>query len=116
MDYDETALDKAMRLQNGLVAEATGGTFDSGEYIELRRLFLRRADLMPKLPSFVKQCSDTGQFWSFIKHKIAGYQPRRVFLWDQFKPLIDYLEAQDRTPGVAPITEALEAFDPEGVH
>ena len=29
---------------------------------------------------------------------------------------IEYLEAQDRSPGVAPITAALEAFDPDHVH
>ena len=37
-------------------------------------------------------------------------------LWDAFHPLIDYLEADDRAPGVVPITEILEAFNPEHVH
>jgi len=37
-------------------------------------------------------------------------------LWDAFRPLIDHLEADDRAPGVVPITETLEAFDPEHVH
>jgi hypothetical protein len=37
-------------------------------------------------------------------------------IWNAFRPLIDYLEAQDRAPGVAPITATLEAFDPDHVH
>jgi hypothetical protein len=29
--FDESALDKANRLQNGLIAHATGGAFDGGD-------------------------------------------------------------------------------------
>ena len=40
----------------------------------------------------------------------------RILIWDGFRPLIEYLETQDRSPGVAPISATLEAFDPEHVH
>src|SRR5687768_2655310 len=94
----ETALDKAMRLQNGLIPRATDGAFDvdDHEYKELRRLFGSRADTRIKLPDFVRQCSDLGQFWAFIKVESGTYAERRALIWDGFRPLIEYLEAQDR--------------------
>lgn len=115
---DESPLDSAIRFQNGLIALATNGHFDGGEaaYRDLRLSFATRADTRTKLPAFIRQCSDLGQFWGFIKYERATYHERRAFIWDAFRPLIEYLEAQDRAPGVAPITEALEAFDPEQVH
>lgn len=116
--FDQTPLDKAMRLQNGLIAHATGATFDGGdvEYKELRRFFASRADTKTKLPDFVRRCTDLGQFWGFIKYERAHYAERRALIWNGFHTLIEYLEAHDRSPGSAPISEALEAFDAEHVH
>ena len=116
--FDESPLDQAIRLQNGLIACATGGSFDGGDpaYKELRRSLAERPDTKDKLPSFVRRCSDVGQFWGFIKYELGTYRERRSLIWDGFRPLIEYLEAQDRSPGVAPITAALEAFDPDHVH
>lgn len=116
--FDETWLDKAIRFQNGMIAHATSGGFDGGDlaYKELRTLFASRSDTKPKLPDFVRRCSDLAQFWGFIKNEKPTYAERRTLIWDAFRPLIKYLEALDRAPGVAPITETLEAFDPEHVH
>ena len=121
MDDDliqETILDKATRFQNGLVACATGGGFDGGdnEYQELRRFFASRGDTKTMVPDFVRRCRDLGQFWAFIKYERAHYAERRALIWDAFRPLIDYLEANDRAPGTAPISATLESFDPERVH
>lgn len=115
---DESLLDRALRLQNGLIAQATGGGFDGGNerYQELRREFAARADTRTKLPDFVRRCSDLSQFWGFIKYERGRYQERRELIWEAFRPLIEYLEAQDRAPGVTPITDALTVFDPEHVH
>ena len=40
--FDDSPLDKAVRLQNGLVAKATGASFDGGDeaYKELRNFFV----------------------------------------------------------------------------
>lgn len=115
---DESILDKAIRFQNGLIARATGGEFDGGShaYKELRAFFATRADTKTKLPDFVRRCSDIPQFWAFIKHERDSYRERRDLLWAAFRPLIEYLEAQDRAPGVAPISQTLEKFDSEHVH
>jgi Abortive infection C-terminus len=116
--FDETPLDKAIRFQNGLIAQATNGSFDGGNpaYKELREYFATRGDTKTKLPDFVRRCSDLAQFWGFIKYERAHYQERRDLIWASFRPLIEYLEAHDRSPGVVPITETLETFDTEHIH
>lgn len=68
------------------------------------------------MPDIVRKYRDQPQFWPFIKHKFPSYAERRDYIWAEFRPVFEYLEAQDRSPGVQPITQALEAFDPEHVH
>ncbi len=115
--FEKTELDKAIRLQNGLIARATGSDFDGGNpaYKELRLTFAERADTKAKLPDFLRRCSDLGQFWGWIKYEKSTYHERRELIWTGFRPLIEYLEAQDRSPAVAPITETLSVFDAEYV-
>jgi hypothetical protein len=64
----------------------------------------------------VRRCRDLGQFWGFVKYERGTYAERRNLLWDAFHPLIEYLETQDRSPGVAPISAILEEFDPDHVY
>jgi len=85
-------------------------------YKALRREFATRGDTKGKLPDFLRRCSDLKRFWSFIKYERATYQEHREYLWSGFRPLIEFLEAQDRAPGIAPITAILDSFDPENVH
>jgi hypothetical protein len=116
--FDETPLEMAIRLQNSLIGLSTGGSFDGAdaEYKKLRRSFGERTDTKTKLPDFVRRCRDLGQFWGWIKQRCPTYAGRRELLRQEFHPLLDHLEANDRAPGVAPITETLEAFDPEHIH
>jgi hypothetical protein len=115
---EQSLLEKVQRLQDSLVAFSTGGQFDGSDsvYQRLRRELLERADIRDKVPDFVRRHRDLGQFWQFIKFKLGKYAERREFIWDSFRPLIDYLEALDRSPGVQPIGKTLEAFDPDTVH
>lgn len=110
--FPESDADKAIRFQNGLIACATGGTMDDASYIELRRHFLSREDTKDRVPGFIRRCSDVAQFWGFIKFEKQRYQERRELIWDSFRPLISYLEASDRNPSDASITEIISAFDP----
>jgi Abortive infection C-terminus len=116
--FEETPLDQAIRLQNSLIAYSTGGGFDGddAEYQRLRRFFGARSDTKIKLPDCVRRCRDLAQFWGWIKYERTTYAERRSLLWDAFRPLIDHLDTTDRAPGVAPITAALDAFDPEHVN
>jgi hypothetical protein len=91
---DESALAMAIRLQNGLIARATGvDGFDGGdpEYQELRRFFASRPDTKAELPDFVHRCRDLSQFWGFIKSAYGAYAERRAFIWEAFRPLLDHL-------------------------
>lgn len=115
---EQSTLDKVVRLQDGLVSLSTGGTFagDDATYQRLRRELVERPDVRSKIPDFVRRYRDLGQFWQFIKHEFAHYKERREYIWQAFRPLIEDLETLDSSPGIQPIAQALETFDPETVH
>ena len=111
-------VDKAILLQNGLISRAYRRCeFDGGNppYKELRSFFGDRPDTRTKLPDFLRRCSDLGQFWGWIKYEKPTYQERRDLIWDAFRPLIEFLEADVSNPAVAPITEALGILDADHV-
>jgi hypothetical protein len=116
--FDLSDLDRALRLQDGLIARAEGGAFNGGDvaYRELRRHLAARPDTKAKLPEFVRRFGTVKEFWGWISAQRPTYRERRALIWEAFRPLIEYLEGLDRTPAVAPITEALGAFDPDNVH
>lgn len=101
-----------------MIASATGGAFDGGDsaYKELRAFFASRPDTKEKLPAFIRRCGDLSQFWGWIKYEKPTYAERRALIWDAFRPMIQYLEGQDRAPGVTPITTVIKAFDSNDVH
>lgn len=110
-------LDRATILQNGLIAEATGGVFDGGAdyYKSLRAEFLQRSDTKKLIPDFVKRCRDTSQFWQFIKFKFKTYAERRNFIYEAFVPLLDYLETSNKAPHQANAGDLFLEFTPDGV-
>ena len=116
MEDFESEFERAEYLQNLLVAEATGGSGDQGDYQILRRHFLDSPDTKALVPRFVRTCRDLPQFWQFIKAKFAHYAERRQFLWDALGPLLDHLESGTRAPAEQPISDALQKFDEDTVH
>ncbi len=117
-DDERTAVEKLEKLQASYIATATSdrGSLDAQDFSRLRAEFLNNAQLKSRMPDMVRKYRDQSQFWPFIKHKFPSYAERRDYIWAEFRPVFEYLEAQDRSPGVQPITQALEAFDPEHVH
>ena len=115
--FEETLVDKVQRMQDGLVAFSTGGKFDGDDatYKSLRRELLDRPDVASKLPEFIRRYRDLGQYWQFIKYEYGTYKDRRDFLWDSFRPLLEYLESRDRTPSTQVIDEILEDFNADTV-
>lgn len=114
---NETFLDRVVRLQNGLVARATGGQFegDDAEYGRLRRDLLGDPMLAAMAPSFIRRCGDLAQFWGFIKHEHSSYQERRELIWIAFRPLIEHLESKDRSAGDDSVAGALRRFGADAV-
>jgi Abortive infection C-terminus len=109
-------LEQVERLKNCLMARATGSVIDSGEYQTLRRVLRNDPAVYAKLPAFVRTCSDLSQFWNFIQKTFPSYQERREFLWQAFAPAIEYLEAKQTSPGMAPVGQMLAQFNAEEVH
>jgi hypothetical protein len=106
------------RLQNLLVAEATGGgsTSSPSEYKVLRAEVVAHHLLKDIAPRFLRTCRTTAEFWQFIKQKFPSYAERRRFIWDEFRPLFDRIEGTATTPADKTVSVALEKFDAETVH
>jgi hypothetical protein len=104
-------LEQAEAFQNLLVAHATGGAADNGEYIRLRQVLLAQPWLESLVPRFIRTCRDLSQFWQFIKYEYGTYRERRDFLWGEFRPLLEILERGGKSPVDTAVTVALEEFD-----
>jgi adenylate kinase family enzyme len=102
-------------FQNLLISLATQDRGPDADYATLRLELLGYQDISERLPSFLRTCRSPEQFWQFIKHKFAHYQERRAFIWDSFRPALEYLEALDRAPASGITTEVLTRVDSEHV-
>lgn len=116
-----TLVDKVMELQDGLVAEATGGDFPGAEtgtdrefvegktrYSNLRHELVIAPETGSWLPDFVRKSSSLQDFKAFIRGEIEDYSARRRFLWDSFGPLISALKGDPLAPAGITITSRLE--------
>jgi hypothetical protein len=112
----DSLAERAMMLQNLLIARATGEGSDDGSYIQLRMEFMAGPETNALLPPFVRASRNLGMFWSWIKQEAATYEQRRQIIWKAMTPLLDYLEGRNRAPADATISSVLESFDEEGVH
>jgi hypothetical protein len=112
----KTDYERAEYLQNLLVCHATGTVVNEDDYLLLRRYFLDQQNTKDIVPRFVRTNRDLSQFWQFIKAKFYHYAERRQFLWDEFHPLLEYLERGGTPPSARMISEALQKFDAENVH
>jgi hypothetical protein len=115
METFENDFEKAEYIQNILISHATGGEADNIDYQELRGYFLENPLTKPLLPSWVRTNRNLSQFWQFIKSKFSTYAERRTFIWDEFSPLLDFLEEGLKIPGDQVVTEALNRFNAENV-
>lgn len=101
-------------FQNALEVAATGGRFGEPDYARVRSELMEHPDVAGRLPSWVRTCRTSGQFWQFIKAKFATYAERRSFIWDEFRPILEHLE-RGHAPSDNSLSEVLEEFDWEHV-
>lgn len=116
--FDDSFLDRVHRLQNGLVAEATGQSFDGGdaEYKKLRQEIAGSPLVKDLSPDFLRRCSGLEQFWGWIKYEKTTYAERRNLIWQAFAPMIERLEFDETNP-IAKITnEKLKIHGEADVH
>lgn len=118
MTYYSELLIKVETLQNMLLSQATGGQIVDDEYKQLRIELTNNPLIAKILPRFLQTCRDVSQFWQFIKRAFVTYQERRDYLWGEFTPVIDLLEAKLRTdvPSDATTTQTLKRIDSDAVH
>lgn len=116
LDEFENDLERVQALQNMLIAVSTGQQAKSEDYGALRAHLLNDQRYKALLPSFIRTNRDLNQFWPFIKAKFGTYAERRAFIWQEFTPLLDFLEGRQRAPLDEATSDALKQFDPEGVH
>jgi hypothetical protein len=112
----DPAVEKVEAVQNILIAQATGGGASSyGDYVQLRKELL--ADPLTKegLPRFVHTCRDLSQFWQYIKYKFPTYAERRDYIWGEFRPLLEALEARPTSPVQRSDEQLLSKLSPEAV-
>lgn len=98
-------------FQDGVIARATGSDFNNQLYIEVRKKLLENKNIDELLPEWIKSKRTIDQFWTFIKGRYSTYQERRVFLWSEFAPLLNYLE----TKTTSPLDESI-VFDEMHIH
>ena len=51
------------------------------------------------------------QVWAFIKPKYGTYKERREFIWAEFRPLFEELDAGDRAPSDETTSVVLQQVD-----
>lgn len=101
----------AESLQNLMVSRATGGEENPREYMALRALIVDDPTIQHVIPSCVYTCRTLDQWWSHISKQSPKYEGRRQYIWDQFLPLLDFLEKGDNAPADKNVTGVLEKFD-----
>jgi hypothetical protein len=107
---------KVESLQNLLLSHATGGGGGGhGDYEQLRRELLNNPLTGHGLPRFVHTCRDLSQFWQFIKYRYRTYAERREYIWGEFRPLIELLEARANAPLLPSDQQVLSRLSPESV-
>jgi len=92
LDFLTTDYEKVSYLCNLLTDKATGGQASNPEFEELRYELLTNKDIGQYLPTWLKTNRNLNSFWGFIKQKFKTYAERRIFLSEEFSPLLNYLE------------------------
>jgi len=116
IDEFNNDLEKAQCLQNMLLDISTGGIGEGNLYQELRLYFIHNSEVSHLLPNFVRTNRCVSQFWQFIKQKFKHYSERKDFIWNEFTPLLDFLEGKASAPADNTISDVLKDFSIDGVH
>jgi hypothetical protein len=96
---------------DGLIARATGGSFDNQLYSTVRIKLISNKTIENLLPDWVKTRRTLDDFWLFIKGRHDNYKGRREFLKDEFSKLLYFLE----TKNTSPLNENI-VFDEAHIH
>lgn len=79
---------------DGLISRATGLFFDDQDYSLARKKLIENQILNDLLPDWVKAKRTLDLFWTFIKGRYGTYAERREFIWNEFEPILAYLDSR----------------------
>lgn len=97
----ETPFERVLRYQDDLIGFFTNsGPIGADDYAAMRKDLLNNPTYGGLAPKFLRRCRDTGALWSFAKSIDRSWEPRRVFLREQFEPLLDRLESGNIAPSL----------------
>lgn len=116
-ELPDTPLERALLLKRQIEAVGTEGAFAEPIYRQLRGEFIGDPLLKKLIPAFVVRCRDQNSLWAELKavHEGSGaYAARRLFLNEQFSPLLDFLETGGSAADAA-ITDGLKEYDAPAV-
>ena len=116
LDEFSNDIERVQALQNMLIAISTGEQAKSSDYAVLRNYLLENLEYKQLLPSFIRTNRELNQFWPFIKNKYGTYAERRAYIWQEFTPILDFLEGKNKAPLDKSTSQVLKQFDSEGVH
>lgn len=104
---------KVDSFQNMLISCCTGGTILEDEFQSMRRDILSESLIRDRLPKFVVTVRYRNQFWPYMQRISSTYAGRREYIYEQFNPIIDFLENLDRSsvPSDKSVSEALKQLD-----
>lgn len=94
-----------------LISRATANFCDDNDYTLARSKLIENPNLNGLLPDWVKARRTSEMFWTFIKGRYSTYAERREFIWNEFEPLLAFLDSTSTS-----ILEANIVFDETYIH
>lgn len=89
---NKSALDCVLDYQELLVGAVADIRMSEEDFNFVRHDLLNNPAYGGLAPSFLRRTRTTSAFWSFAKGIDSSWEPRRVYIRQQFEPLLDYLE------------------------
>ncbi|MCX2525583.1 abortive infection family protein [Larsenimonas rhizosphaerae] len=115
-EIPESLIERVRMIEGILTATATGGPRDDMAYQHLRFILIRDETIKGLLPAFVQRYRSLSTFWPYIKNEASTYAQRKAIIEEAFTQAIDFLERRYQAPADVVVSDALESFDPDGVH
>lgn len=112
IEFLDTDFEKISYLVSVIKASVTGGEANNNEFKQLRLDVLSNSEISQHLPSWLKITRDLGALWDYIQPKFPTYRERRVFIDQEFAPLLNYLELGTKDSSIDLIKNSLNLNSP----
>jgi hypothetical protein len=103
-------------LQAAYISVATEGDEGTADFDANRTALIAIPDVKERLPAFVVRYRKLKQFWPYIKPMFAHWADRRAFIYEQFAPVMSYVEHEMTRPADDIVAQGLASLDAEHIH